>query len=161
MNYKYLLHKAYLEAKKSHDKSTQNGALLANGNGTPILESFNTIPRDVKITPEREQRPLKYKFTEHAERNVIYKAASEGYPTYGMTMVCPWAACSDCARAIIQSGIKTLITHKLAHDRSPPFWQEEIDIAFEMFNEAGVEVIMFSDPIGNVEIRHCGVLWKP
>ena len=76
-------------------------------------------------------------------------------------MVCPWAACSDCARAIIQSGVKKLVTHKQAGDRSPPFWKEEIKVAFEMLNEAKVEIVLFDGKVDGPEVRHSGEVWTP
>lgn len=160
-----LLQEAYKEAIKSPDLSTQNGALIVNIDDDDVIKAAacNELPSGVLVTEARLERPLKYKYTEHAERNVIYKAAKAGVKTDKQTMVYPWAACSDCARAIIQAGIATLITHKQAHNRSPERWVEEIQHAFFMFEEAGVEVIfydgkVFDDP---VTLLHSEVRWSP
>jgi dCMP deaminase len=161
IDYKELLRKAYETATHSHDPSTQNGALLIDDSGTIIQEDCNRFPDGVAETVERWEKPLKYKIIEHAERNVIFKSCKNQSITQGMTMVCPWAACSDCARAIIQSGIKRLITHKQAHEKSPEFWQKEIEVAFLMMKEAGVEVFMYDGPVGGPEVLHSGQKWNP
>ncbi len=163
LNQRELLYKAYEAALKSPDPSTQNGALLINDSANLIVATdCNRFPDGVEYKPERWERPLKYKIIEHAERNVIFKAATKGISTKNLTMACGWAACPDCARAIIQSGIRKLITHKQANDRSPPFWADEIKIAHEMFREAGIEVIEYDGPIGfDRKVRHSGEEWEP
>ena len=159
---KKLLKLSYEVALESPDPSTQNGALLVNEIGDIILCDCNRFPDGVKYKPERWERPLKYKIIEHAERNVIFKAAKLGISTENLLMICGWAACTDCARSIIQSGIKTLITHKQAHDRSPPFWADEIKIAHEMLNEAGIRIIEYDGDLDfGKKVRHSGEEWMP
>ncbi|MEK7498629.1 MAG: deaminase [Patescibacteria group bacterium] len=160
-NWKHLLRMAYTIARQSHDPSTQNGALLIDDNGVILGRDYNQFPYGVQETPARWERPLKYKVIEHAERNVIFQLARIGISTDGLTMVCPWAPCSDCARAIIQSGLARLVTHKQAHDRSPEFWRKEIDVAFEMLHEAGVDVVMYDGEVGVIGVLHSGQLWNP
>jgi len=172
IDWKELLRIAYEEAAKSPDPSTQNGAILVDEQGNVLVKDHNRFPKNVKYLPERWERPLKYKVIEHAERNVIFKQARQPSTwhkkydgvvsgTQGMTMVCPWAACSDCARAIIEAGIVRLVTHKQAGDRSPDFWRKEIDVAFTMLREAGVEIIEFDGEVGGPEVRHSGETWNP
>lgn len=161
VDWRALLRTVYTHAKLSHDPSTQNAALLVNDLQEIRLIDVNRFPNGVRETPDRWERPLKYKIIEHAERNVLYGAARAGLQTVSLTMVCPWAACSDCARAIIQCGLKRLVTHKQAHDKSPDFWRQEIEIAFVMLKEAGVEVVMYDGLIGVENVLHSGKLWNP
>ena len=158
-----MLQMAYGAAQRSPDPSTQNGAILVRADDLAVFAiEYNRPPNGVPMSPERWERPLKYKWVEHAERNALFALARSGaYSTQGLTMVCPWAACTDCARAIIQCGIRALVTHRQAHDRSPDFWKSEIDIAFAMFQEAGVEVIMYDGVVGASSILHSGKLWNP
>ncbi len=155
------LRTAYMLAKQGPDPSTQNSALIVDEKGVILAQAVNRFPDGVEYRTERWERPLKYKIIEHAERNAIFSAASYGIKTKGLIMVSPWAACSDCARAIIQSGIRTLITHKQAHDRSPDFWRQEIEVAFQMFKEAGVEVVFYDGIVGVSGVLHSGKLWNP
>jgi dCMP deaminase len=160
LNYQELLKQAYEIATKSPDPSTQNGALLVTEQGFPVAGDINRFPKGVHDRPERWEKPLKYEIIEHAERNVIYKVGRAA-GTEGLTMICPWACCANCARGIIEAGIIRLVTHKQAHDRSPAFWKEQIEIAFTMLREAGVEIIMYDGPVGGPEVRHSGQTWMP
>jgi len=146
---------AYNAATKSPDLSTQNGAIIPAQDNI-VLQACNEFPRRVKMKGERLERPLKYSFTEHAERNVIYEAARLGVSIQGCTMYACWAACADCARAIIQAGIAKVVTHKDTMDLTPDHWSESIKVAFEMFKEAGVDVQFISGHLGAEPIRFNG-----
>lgn len=157
---------AYTAATNSPDPSTQNGAVLARRteDGLELVTetfTFNEFPRGVAYTDERWERPLKYQVIEHAERNAVFAAARSGIATDGLVMVCPWAACADCARAIIQAGIAELITHKQAHDRSPAFWLESIVVANTMLEEGGVTITLFDGQVEGPQVRHTGEIWTP
>ncbi len=149
-----LLIKSYILAKNSPDISTQNGAILIRGDplGYAILGAgFNTFPTGVKITPERLKRPEKYDFTGHAERRAIFDAINKGNNVKGTTLYVPWFACSACADAIINLGIKEVVgwtgLEKMAKETSKgegqPEWQISINHALEMFDEAGVKYRWF------------------
>lgn len=160
---KQLLAIAYKTAKKkSRDPSTQNGALLAAQHGAKIFilaTGVNNLPDGIEELAERKQSPEKYKWMEHAERNVIFQAAKQGIKTKGLMMVCPWAACSACARAIIQSGITLLITHKQACLCQKPHWQEEVELGRIMLKEAGVAVQIYDGKVEVNQVLHGGQLW--
>lgn len=158
---KDLLKQAYEFAKQSHDQSTQNAAFLVDEDGEIYIKEINRFPDGVEETVERWERPLKYKFVEHAERNAVYAAARKGISTDGLTMVCPWAPCSDCAGAIIQSGLSKLITHWEAYDQSPDRWKLDIDIAIGKLKESGVIMVYFKGRVGVYGMRHSGKIWNP
>lgn len=161
IDWKPLLREAYKEAEKSRNPSTQNGALLVNDEGEILVKAGNTLtPDGVAETEERKIKPLRHKFSVHSERNAIFKAAKEGIRTEGLTMVCAWAACSECAQAIIQSGIKKLVTHKQALERNGS-WGDEVEIGFTMMREAGVEIEIYDGKIGDVQILRSEEYWKP
>lgn len=146
---------AYNAATKSPDLSTQNGAIIVAQDNI-VLQACNEFPRNVKMKAERMERPLKYSFTEHAERGAVFQAAKYGVSVQGCTMYACWAACDDCARAIIQSGIAKVVTHKDTMDMTPEHWKDSIKIAFEMFEESGVVVEFISGKIGAPPIRFNG-----
>lgn len=149
---------AYLN---SDDPSTKNGAILLNRFGQIIGSGVNCFPRDVLLHADRLQRPTKYAFMEHAERNAIFAAARQGESTDGGTLYCPWYACSDCARAIIQAGIVRVIGHKQMFDRTPEHWKESIAFGNEMFREAGVEALQYDGLIGECTGLINGETWNP
>lgn len=154
---------AYQYAQQfSTDQSTQNGAVLVPAEsysrlGLELIYGANHFPKGVKESPERWERPTKYAFVEHAERNAIYAAAKAGVSTDQATMFVPWFACSDCARAIIQAGIKEVVGHDTpVHSEANPHWKESIQNALDMLDEAGVKYRYYSEPL-NLEILFNGV----
>lgn len=103
---KYFMSIALTVSKKSKDQSTQVGAIIVGPGNEIISTGFNGMPRGVNDdVPERHERPEKYFWMEHAERNAIYSAAKIGVPTKGCRMYCTHPPCMDCGRGIIQSGI--------------------------------------------------------
>lgn len=157
-----LMREAYLFASEySDDPHTQNGSLLLSKSGAIVAQGANRFPQGVRVTPDRLERPLKYTFMEHAERDVIYVAAGLGVPTEGTTMYCPWAACADCARAIIDAGIERLVVHQAMMDKTPDRWKEQIAYAMTMFDEAGVLVEAYDGPVGGVAVLFDGTAWQP
>lgn len=161
----------YVVAQESPDPSTQNAAMLWNVSGRLLGVDCNRFPEGVEYTEERWERPLKYEVIEHAERNSIYWAAALGRQTLDSTMVACWAACSDCARGIIQAGVKRLVRHKNATDHANAIaapgkdWSGSINTADQMMHEAGIEIIdidyVFHEHGRDLEIHHCGELWRP
>jgi dCMP deaminase len=146
--YEQLLKAAYAEARKSGDLSTQNGAVLVNAVGEIVARGHNDIPAMCCDKPDRRQRPLKYQWTEHAERGAIYDAAKRGVATDGLTLVCPWLACADCGRAIVCAGVVRVVRHKIPQHAERPDWASSIAVADEMFREAGVEIVEVEGPLG-------------
>lgn len=160
-------HYAYLH---STDPSTQNGAILWDPiKKKVVVEAANHFPDGVKESDARWERPLKYSYVEHAERNVIFKAARYGIQTTGLIMYVPWFACADCARAIIQSGIEEVVGHKDINDKmviDHPKWKETVDIAYEMLTEAGIKFRHIEGKIFKHDgsfpgVRFNGKIWIP
>lgn len=119
---------------------------------------YNGFPRNVNDTIEyRHDRPLKYEFTEHAERNAIYNAARVGVPLSGCTLYLNWwpLPCADCARAVIQSGITSVVgprrpfksgtritiddvLNNVLPGGKAKDWQKSFETTKSMFREAGI-----------------------
>lgn len=157
-----LLREAYIHAREySDDLQTQNGSLLLSKSGSIIALGANHFPQGVFVNNERQERANKKPYMEHAERDVIYACGRKGVSTEGSTMYCPWAACTDCARAIIAAGIERVVVHKQMMDKTPDRWKAEIVIANTMLDEAGIVVDTYDGPIGGVELMFDCQLWQP
>ena len=93
---------------------------------------------------DRHQRPTKYRWTEHAERNAIYNAARIGMGLKGCTMYVTHVPCADCARAIVQVGIREVVVDRacLVEQGFNDRWDEESQVTREMLKEAGVALRM-------------------
>lgn len=142
-------------AKASPDPSTQNGAVFVSADGSLHTRDCNRFPFGVSYTEERWERPLKYSIIEHAERNALYSAAANGIQTYGGTLISPWAACSDCARAIIQCGVSELI--RLGNNDTNARWDDSIKVADDLMKEAGIKITEISLTTG-ITLRRDGQL---
>ena len=118
-------------------------------------------PSDRRSVRDRLARPKKYSFIEHAERNAIFAACRRGECTEGGTLYCPWFACADCARAIIQAGIRLVVGHKQMFDRADGRWCESIAYGNEMLREAAVETRLYGGKIGGVTNLFNGERWEP
>lgn len=125
-------------AKRSKDPSTQVGAVIVGPDNEVRSLGYNCFPRGVDDgAPGRLERPLKYKWLEHGERNAIYNAARVGIPVKGCSMYISWLPCSDCARAIIQSGIDKLVVEDLS---IPGRWRADFLVSLPMLREARISI---------------------
>lgn len=149
-DYSQAMNLARWHAQFSPDPSKKNGAVLLDAEARLISTGINTFPVRVVQSPARWERPTKYQYVEHAERNAIYEAAKHGCCSNQGTLVAVWAACADCARAIIQAGVRRLVRVKSAevipyddHDELDRIvrWAESIAVGDQMMLEAGVEII--------------------
>ena len=154
------LAQAYLEAQRSLDPSTQNGAVLSDMEGNVSAWGHNRFPLNVTQQPDRWEYPAKSYYLEHAERTCLFHNPTKAK---GRVMTCCWAACPDCARAIIEMEVVGLITHKQAIDRGSSSWTNLVNIGLSMLREAGVDVLIFNG-IGlhrGSPLLMNGELWEP
>lgn len=123
----------------SKDRSRKVGCVIVGSNNEIRSTGFNGFPRAVEDSVElRHQKPEKYRWTEHAERNAIYNAARAGISLNGCRMYLPWFPCMDCARAIVQCGIIELICTQ--PDLSDPKWGTDFLDVPQLLSEGGVHV---------------------
>lgn len=132
-------------AERSRDKSTQVGCVITSPDNVMVAGGWNDFPRGVDDTDDerRTERPLKYWWTEHAERNAIYNAGRSGVPLKGCYMYLRWFPCCDCSRAIIQSGIARLVCTE--PDWSDERWGDQFAVSIKMLTQAGVQVVFLEE----------------
>jgi dCMP deaminase len=99
---------------KSKEQSTQIGAVIVGEHNEILSTGYNSFPRSLNDDIQtRQERPIKYYYFEHGERNAIYNAARVGTPINNSTIyITSGLPCADCARAIINSGIKKVFCKK-------------------------------------------------
>ena len=86
----------------SKDPSTKVGAVVVGPDREIRSTGYNGLVRGVDDNkPERLERPTKYDFFEHAERNAVYNACLIGASLKGCVIYVTAMPCPDCARAII------------------------------------------------------------
>lgn len=126
----------------SKDRSTQVAAVIVNDDNRIVSIGYNGFPNGCNDNIEsRHERPAKYMYTEHAERNAIYNAARIGVSTKNCTIYLDWFPCVDCARAIIQSGITHVVCGK--PDAPSPRWIKNFAVSLELFQETDVKVTYY------------------
>ena len=126
-------------ASWSKDGSTKVGSVIVRPDRTICSVGFNGFPRGVKDSPSAiADRDTKLLRTIHAELNAILSAKEplNGYSLF----VWPFQPCSQCAAAIIQSGIKDVYCPFTSHS-SNDRWSDSFKSALQMLDEAEVRVI--------------------
>ena len=130
-------------ASWSKDPSTQVGAVTVGNKKEVLSQGFNGFPRGIVDSEDRyNNREIKYKYVVHAEMNAIYNATYSGVSLDGAVLyVYGLPICSECAKGIIQVGIKKVIIEK---SKELDNWNESVALSQEMFDEAGVELVITS-----------------
>ena len=130
----------------SEDRDFQVGCVIVGPDGHEVRAlGYNGLPRGVSADVDaRFDRASGEKFYwfEHAERNAIYNAARAGTSLAGCKIYVNRFPCSDCGRAIIQSGITEVV--------APPIPEADgaLDYSFkashQMLSEAGLIITEYS-----------------
>lgn len=122
----------------SKDPSRKIGSVAVGSKGQILSQGYNGFPRGIKDSIERlSTREEKYKYVVHAEMNVIYNATYSGVSLDGSTLyVYGLPICSECAKGIIQTGIKRVV---MKSDDTPNRWNESFELTKQIFDEAGIE----------------------
>jgi dCMP deaminase len=138
----YYLDICKVVAARSKDPNTQIGCVIAGPAHEIRSTGYNSLPRGIRDdVPERLERPTKYLWMEHAERNAIYNAARCGTPLEGCTLYVEIMPCMDCGRAIVQAGIREVIVSGARMSQySSDYYDEHFRNVEVLFQEAGVTV---------------------
>ncbi len=125
---KLYIRMAYVWAENSHCNRSKVGCLIVN-NRTIISDGYNGTPSgfdnqcedcDNKTVPT----------VLHAEANAITKIAKSTNSSDGATLYVTLSPCFDCAKLIIQAGIKRIVYSEEYRNTD----------SFKLFEEAGIEI---------------------
>ena len=106
----YFMGIAMLAARRSKDPNTQVGACIVSPDNIIISTGYNGMPKgcsDDEYSWAREGSETKYPYVVHAELNAILNA--NGRDLRGSRLYVALFPCNECAKAIIQSGVKEVI----------------------------------------------------
>lgn len=124
---------------KSKDRSSKVGCILVTEDYRFLVKGYNGFPVGADDTIEaRHERPEKYFWNEHAERNAIYNAARNGIRIDHCRAYVNWFPCVDCARGLIQVGMVELIAYR--PDFNHPQWGELFRKSAEMLSVCRIPV---------------------
>ena len=138
----YFMGVAMLSAARSKDPNTQVGACIVSEDNKILSMGYNGFPigcSDDEFPWNRDGEPYdnKYFYTTHSELNAIlnYRGGSlEGSKLY-VTLF----PCNECAKAVIQSGIRTIIYADDKYADTP-----SVRASKRMLNAAGVKLIPYA-----------------
>ena len=139
----YFMAVAKLAGMRSKDPNTQVGACIVSQNNKILSMGYNGFPigcSDDEFPWCREGEPLdnKYFYTTHSELNAILNY--RGGSLEGATIYVSLFPCNECAKAIIQSGIKTVV---YADDKYAK--TDSVIASKMMLKAAGVEIIKYKN----------------
>ena len=106
----YFMGVALLAARRSKDPSTQVGCCIVSDANIILSTGYNGFPygcSDDEYPWAREGEDTKYPFVVHAELNAILN--SNGKSLSGAKLYVSLFPCNECAKAIIQSGIREIV----------------------------------------------------
>ena len=132
----YFMGVALLAARRSKDPNTQVGACIVSDDNIILSTGYNGLPAGCSddVYPwEREGEETKYPYVVHAELNAILN--SGGRSLRGARLYVALFPCNECAKAIIQSGIREVIYLSDKYADSPATLASK-----RMFRSAGVEM---------------------
>ena len=147
----YFMGVAQLSGMRSKDPNTQVGACIVSQDNKILSMGYNGFPcgcsdEDFPWEREGEMLDTKYPFVTQGELNAIlnYRGGSlEGSKIY----VCLFP-CNECAKAIIQAGIRTVVYDSDKYEGTPG------NVAAKrMFNAAGVACIPYSRSGRQIHIK--------
>lgn len=135
----YFMGIALFSAQRSKDNSTQVGACIVNSEKKIVSVGYNGMPTgciDDEMPWERTGETsldTKYPFVCHAELNAILNSSMHGVS--GATLYVTLFPCNECAKAIIQCGIKKVVYLENKYADT-----EGVKASVMMLEKCGVEV---------------------
>ena len=138
----YFMGVAKLAAMRSKDPNTQVGSCIVSEDNNILSMGYNGFPKgcsdeDFPWARQGEELETKYPFVTHAELNAILNY--RGGSLDGTKLYVSLFPCNECAKAIIQAGIKTVV-----YDCDKYNGTASNVAAKRMFEAAGVTCVPYS-----------------
>ncbi len=148
----YFMSIAILTGKKSKDDHTKVGACIVDEFNRVVGLGYNGFPRNVDETQlpwtrEGEFLETKYPYVVHAELNAILNSTID-LRKYNCKIYVQLFPCNECAKAIIQSGIKEVIYLDDKYHDSP-----QSIASRKLFDLANVRYRQYQGKIKDIEIK--------
>lgn len=151
-----------LASQHSQDTNTQVASALVSWAGGIVLAGWNEVPSQLVKVGYPKNTETKNYCTEHAERRVLFKANENRLTTDRLQMYGTWIACAECARAIIQFGIRRVVTFRRLVERTPLRWSDSVREGLTMMRDSGIQLVGWSGTINTTRvIRFNGEIVSP
>ena len=145
----YFMGIAQLAALRSKDPNTQVGACIVSPEHKILSMGYNGFPvgcSDDEFPWNREGEDNKYLYIAHSELNAILNY--RGGSLEGTTIYVTLFPCNECAKAIIQAGIRTVIYDSDKYESTASTRASK-----KMFNAAGVRYYQYQHSGRNIHIE--------
>ncbi|MBQ8961881.1 MAG: dCMP deaminase family protein [Ruminococcus sp.] len=147
----YFMGIAMFSAQRSKDSNTQVGACIVNSRKKIVAVGYNGMPtgcNDDDMPWERTgETPLdtKYPFVCHAELNAVLNSNSADL--YGCTLYVTLFPCNECAKALIQAGIKRVVYHSNKYAdtdsvKASMILFERCGVTFQQYEPSGKQILL-------------------
>lgn len=132
---------AHLIAERSKDPSTQAGSVVVTEHNIVVGMGYNGWPRGIEANDlpwdrDGDFENTKYAYVCHAEENSIYNANNS---TKDCKLYCTLFPCNECAKTIIQNGIKEVVYESDKYANTP-----SVIASKKMFDLAGVKTRQYT-----------------
>ncbi len=147
----YFMGVAKLSSMRSKDPNTQVGACIVSQDNKILSMGYNGFPRgcsDDVFPWAREgddELEIKYSYVTHAELNAILNY--RGGNLEGAKIYVSQFPCNECAKAIIQSGIKTVVFEDDKYKDTPSVLASK-----KMFDAAQIRYYKYIPTERNIEL---------
>ena len=147
----YFIGVALLSAQRSKDPNTQVGACIVSADNKILSMGYNGFPigcSDDEFPWNRDGEPYdnKYFYTTHSELNAILNY--RGGSLDGSKLYVSLFPCNECAKAIIQAGIRTVIYAEDKYAMTPSVMASK-----RMFRSAGVTFYRYEPTGRKIELE--------
>lgn len=138
----YFMSVAVLSSLRSKDPNTRVGACIVNADKKIVGTGYNGFPigcsdDDLPWGREGDHLDTKYPYVCHAELNAILNSISRDLR--GCTLYVVMFPCNECAKAIIQSGIKEVVYMENKYPES-----DSVKASLRMLTQAGIAIRHFA-----------------
>ncbi len=147
----YFMGIAQLSGMRSKDPNTQVGCCIVSKDHKILSMGYNGLPAgcnddDFPWDREGDAYESKYGYVTHSELNAILNY--RGGSLEGTTLYVSLFPCNECAKAIIQAGIRTVVYDSDKYNGTPAN-----KAAKKLFDAAGVTYIPYSASGKTIQIR--------
>lgn len=154
---------ALLTSTRSKDPHNQVGACIVNEKNRILATGYNGAPNGFLDTEfpwdslgEETGDFLKIKdtFVIHAEQNAIDNFRGNKKDLEGSTLYVTWFPCHECAKRIVQNGIKKVVYARMY---SKPLY---VEATKRIFQYAQVEIVQYKEGVEQEELMSCQQQFK-
>jgi dCMP deaminase len=148
----YFLGMAKVVSQRSHDIHTKHGCVITDSNNRILGVGYNGFPRGLQDDLLPTNRPDKYPWMVHSERNALSNCVVR--PDNGIAYV-TGQCCNDCIIALWQEGIKKVY---MINDHGTHLFDDNAQKRFDLFMEmSGMEIVKVDPDLSWLK-NLCGVI---